>query len=234
LAAATIKEHVQAMQVPVSTLLLRNVPLFSMLPEDQLTVLTKVVRRNSFSRGATIIAAGDVTDSLYVVISGRFKVIIGDRTGREIILAVLGPGEYFGEMVPIDDNPRSASVVAMESGDLLVLAKQEFRKCLQDNFEMAMTMLRCAIQRLREADRKIGRLALMDVYGRVAGHLLEMSETIDGQRVIARKIVKQQMADMIGASREMVGRAMKDLQAGGFIEVRGNSTYLHDNIALID
>ncbi len=222
------------MQVPVSTLLLRNVPLFSMLPEDQLTVLTKVVRRNSFSRGATIIAAGDVTDSLYVVISGRFKVIIGDKTGREIILAMLGPGEYFGEMVPIDDNPRSASVIAMEPGDLLVLSKQEFRKCLQDNFEMAMTMLRCAIQRLREADRKIGRLALMDVYGRVAGHLLEMSETIDGQHVIARKIVKQQMADMIGASREMVGRAMKDLQADGFIEVRGNSTYLRDNIALID
>jgi CRP/FNR family cyclic AMP-dependent transcriptional regulator len=234
LAAATIKERVQAMQVPVSTLLLRNVPLFSMLPEDQLTVLTKVVRRNSFSRGATIVAAGDVTDSLYVVISGRFKVIIGDKTGREIILAMLGPGEYFGEMVPIDDNPRSASVIAMEPGDLLVLSKQEFRKCLQDNFEMAMTMLRCAIQRLREADRKIGRLALMDVYGRVAGHLLEMSETIDGQHVIARKIVKQQMADMIGASREMVGRAMKDLQAGGFIEVRGNSTYLRDNIALID
>jgi CRP-like cAMP-binding protein len=99
---------------------------------------------------------------------------------------------------------------------------------------MAMTMLRCAIQRLREADRKIGRLALMDVYGRVAGHLLEMSETIDGQHVIARKIIKQQMADMIGAPREMVGRAMKDLQAGGFIEVRGNSTYLRDNIALID
>ena len=222
------------MQVPVSTLLLRNVPLFSMLPEDQLTVLTKVVRRSSFSRGATIVAAGDVTDSLYVVISGRFKVIIGDKTGREIILAMLGPGEYFGEMVPIDDNPRSASVIAMEPGDLLVLSKQEFRRCLQDNFEMAMTMLRCAIQRLREADRKIGRLALMDVYGRVAGHLLEMSETIDGQHVIARKIVKQQMADMIGASREMVGRAMKDLQAGGFIEVRGNSTYLRDNIALID
>ncbi len=222
------------MQAPVSTQLLRNVPLFSMLPEDQLTVLTKVVRRKSSSRGAIIIAADDVTDSLYVVISGRFKVIIGDRTGREIILAMLGPGEYFGEMVPIEDNPRSASVIATEPGDLLVLSKREFRKCLQDNFEMAMTMLRCAVQRLREADRKIGRLALMDVYERVAGHLLDMSETIDGQHVIAHKIVKQQMADMIGASREMVSKVMKDLQAGGFIEVRGNSTYLRDNIALID
>ena len=221
------------MHATVSTLLLRNVPLFSMLPEDQLTLLTKVVGRQSFSRGATIIAAGDVTDSLYVVISGKLKVIIGDSTGREIILTMLGPGEYFGEMVPIEDSARSASVIALEPGELLVLSKYEFRKCLQDNFEMAMTMLRCAVQRLREADRKIGRLALMDVYGRVAASLLDMSETIDGQHVITRKIVKTEMADTLGASREMVTRVMKDLQARGFIEVRGDSTYLRDNIASI-
>ncbi len=223
-----------ATKATVSTLLLRNVPLFSMLPEDQLAVLTTVVSRKSFARDAIIIAAGNVTDSLYVVISGRLKAIIGDKTGREIILTMLGPGEYFGEMVPIDDGTRSASVIALEPGELLVLSKHDFRKCLSDNFEMAMTMLRCSVQRLREADRKIGRLALMDVYGRVAGLLLDMSETIDGQHVITRKIVKTEMASMIGASREMVTRVMKDLQAGGFIEVRGNSMYLRDNIASIN
>ncbi len=222
-----------AMHATVSTLLLRNVRLFSMLPEEQLTLLTKVVGRQSFSRGATIIAAGDVTDSLYIVISGKLKVNIGDSTGREIILTTLGPGEYFGEMVPIEDSARSASVIALEPGELLVLSKHEFRKCLQDNFEMAMTMLRCAVQRLREADRKIGRLALMDVYGRVAASLLDMSETIDGQHIITQKIIKTEMADTLGASREMVTRVMKDLQARGFIEVRGNATYLRDNIASI-
>ena len=222
-----------ATQANVSTLLLRNVPLFAMLPEDELAVLTTVVGRKSFARGATIIAAGDVTDSLYVVISGRLKVVIGDKTGREIILTMLGPGEYFGEMVPIVDSTRSAGVIALEPGELLVLSKHEFRKCLSDNFEMAMTMLRCSIQRLREADRKIGRLALMDVYERVAALLLDMSETIDGQHVITRKIVKTEMASMIGASREMVTRVMKDLQTGGFIELRGNSMYLRDNIASI-
>ena len=221
-------------QAVVSTLLLRNVPLFSMLSEGQLALLTQVVGRKSFPRGATIITAGDITDSLYVVISGKVKVLIGDKTGREVILSVLGPRDYFGEMVPIDDSPRSASVIAMEPVELLMLSKQEFTKCLQDNFEMAMTMLRCAIQRLREADRKIGRLALMDVYARVAGHLLEMSKTIDGHHVISHKIVKQQMADTIGASREMVSRAMKDLQADGLIQIRGNSIYLQDNIAAID
>jgi len=223
-----------ATQPKVSTLLLRNVPLFAMLPEDQLAALTTVVSRKSFERGATIIAAGDVTDALYVVISGRLKVIIGDKAGRQVILAMLSPGEYFGEMVPIADSTRSASVIAVEPGELLVLSKKEFRKYLSDNFEMAMTMLRCAIQRLREADRKIGRLALMDVYGQVAALLLEMSETIEGQLVITKKIVKQNMARIIGCSREMVNRSMKDLQSGGFIEVRDNSMYLRGNIAAIE
>lgn len=220
-----------ATQANVSTLLLQNVPLFAMLPEDQLAVLATAVSRKSFVRGTAIIAAGDVTSSLYVVISGRLKVMIGDKMGREFILAVLGPGEYFGEMVPIDDSPRSASVVAIEPCELLVLSKHVFRKCLSDNVDMVMAMLRCTVQRLREADRKIGSLALMDVHERVAGLLLDMSETIDGQHVIRRKIVKQEMAKMIGASREMVSRAMSDLKARGVVEVRGSSTYLRGNLA---
>lgn len=223
-----------ATQANVSTLLLRNVPLFAMLPEDQLTVLATVVKREAFARGASIVAAGSVTDSLYVVISGKLKAIIEDKSGRQVILTLLNPGEYFGEMVPIDDGTRSASVVALEPGELLVLSKHDFRNCLADNFEMAMTMLRCAIQRLREADRKIGRLALMDVYGRVAAQLLEMSETIDGQHVVTQKIVKRDMAKMVGASQEMVSRALKALQSEGFIETRGKSIYLRANIASID
>ena len=219
-----------ATQTRVSTLLLRNVPLFAMLPENQLTVLTGVVSRRSFPRGTTIIAAGDVTDSLYVVISGTLKVTMNDAAGREIILCMLGPREYFGEMVPIDDSTRSASVISLEPCELLVLSKHDFRKCLSENVQMAMTVLRGLVKRLREADRKIGSLALMDVYGRVARLLLDMSETIDGQRVVTRKIVKQDIAKMIGASREMVSRVMKHLQVGGYIDVRGHAIYLHDNI----
>jgi CRP/FNR family transcriptional regulator, cyclic AMP receptor protein len=218
----------------VSTLLLRDVPLFAMLPEDQLAQLASVMSRRSCPRGATIIAAGDVTDSLYVVISGTLKVSMGADAGREIILSMLGPREYFGEMVPIDASTRSASVISLEPCELLVLSKHDFRKCLAENFQMAMTVLRGLVKRLREADRKIGSLALMDVYGRVARLLLDMSETIDGQRVVTRKIVKQDMAKMIGASREMVSRVMKHLQVGGYIDVRGNSTYLRDNIADIN
>jgi len=218
----------------VSTLLLRNVPLFSVLSENQLEVLTSVVSRRSFPRGTTIIAAGDMTDSLYVIISGRLKVMMSDDEGREVILAILGPNEFFGEMGLLDDHPRSASVVTIEPCELLSLSKRDFKKCLAENFEMTMTVVRGLVKRLREADRKIGSLALMDVYGRVARLLLEMAETIDGQKVVTKKLAKQDIAKMIGASREMVSRVMKDLQTGGFIEVKGGSIFLKDNILAVD
>ncbi len=214
----------------VSTVLLRNVPLFSMLSDQQLAILTSVVGRKSFSRGTTIIAAGDPTESLYIIISGRLKVLMSDDDGGEVILAILGPNEYFGEMGLLDDHPRSASVVASESCEILMLSKRDFKKCLSENFDMTMTVVRGLVKRLREADQKIGSLALMDVYGRVARLLLEMSETVDGQKVVTKKIAKQDIAKMIGASREMVSRVMKDLQAGGFIEVRAGSILLRDNI----
>jgi CRP/FNR family transcriptional regulator, cyclic AMP receptor protein len=218
----------------VSTLLLRNVPLFSVLPENQLALLTSVVSRKTFPRGTTIIAAGDTTESLYVVISGRLKVMMSDDEGREVILAMLGPTEFFGEMGLLDDHPRSASVVAVEACELLSLAKRDFKKCLAENFEMTMTVMRGLVKRLREADQKIGSLALMDVYGRVARLLFEMSETIDGQQVVTKKLAKQDIAKMIGASREMVSRVMKDLQSGGYIEVRPGSILLRDNILAVD
>ena len=218
----------------VSMLLLRNVPLFSALPEQQLALLTSVVSRKSFPRGATIIAKDDITESLYVVISGRLKVMMSDEEGREVILAILGPNEFFGEMGLLDDSPRSASVVALEACEMLSLSKRDFKKCLAENFEMTMTVMRGLVKRLREADQKIGSLALMDVYGRVAHLLLEMAETVNGQKVVTRKLAKQDIAKMIGASREMVSRVMKDLQSGGYIEVRPGSIFLHETILTID
>ena len=218
----------------VSTLLLRNVPLFAVLPESQLNLLTSMVTRKTFSRGTTIITAGGPTDSLYIVISGRLKVMMSDDEGREVILAILGSNEFFGEMSLVDDSPRSASVVAIEACELLSLAKRDFNKCLEDNFEMAMTVMRGLVKRLREADQKIGSLALMDVYGRVARLLLEMSEEVNGERIVVKKLAKQDIAKMIGASREMVSRVMKDLQSGGYIEVRPEGIVLRDNILAVD
>jgi CRP/FNR family cyclic AMP-dependent transcriptional regulator len=220
------------MAAMVSTAVLKAVPLFASFPEDQLRLLAIVVSRRSAPRSTVVMGAGDATDSLYIVLSGRLKVMMSDADGKEVILSILGPGEFFGEMGLIDDAPRSASVVAIEACELLQLAKRDFKKCMAENFEMAQEVMRGLVRRLREADRKIGSLALLDVYGRVARLLLDMAETVNGEKIVTKRLPKQDIAKMIGASREMVSRVMKDLQTGGFIEMRGSSIVLRDTIML--
>lgn len=217
-------------QPRVSALVLRSVPLFAMLSEAQRAVLTNVVQWRSFARGSTIIEAGDTTRSLYIIVSGRVQVVMGDDAGDEVILAILRPGEYFGEMGLIDDLPRSASVVAREPCELLTLSKHGFAGCLRENFDLTMAVARGLVKRLRDADTRIGSLALLDVYGRVAQLLLQMAEDVEGRRVITPRLSRLDIAKMIGASREMVGRVMKDLQARGYIEVKGASIVLRDPV----
>ena len=220
------------MATMVSTAVLKAVPLFASFPDDQLRLLTPVITRRSLPRSTTVMASGDPTDSLYIVLSGRLKVMMSDAEGKEVILSILGPGEFFGEMGLIDDAPRSASVVSIEACELLSIAKRDFKKCLAENFEMAQAVMRGLVRRLRDADRKIGSLALLDVYGRVARLLLDMSEMVDGEKIVTKRLPKQDIAKMIGASREMVSRVMKDLQMGGYIEVRGSNIVLRDTITL--
>jgi CRP/FNR family cyclic AMP-dependent transcriptional regulator len=222
------------MTATVSTAVLKNVPLFASFPDDALRLLATLVSRKSVARGTTIMVAGDPTDSLYIVISGRLKVMMSDAEGKEVILAILGSGEFFGEMGLIDDAPRSASVVAIESCELLCVTKRDFKRCLAENFEMSMAVMRGLVKRLREADRKINSLALLDVYGRVAHLLIDMAEEVDGQKIVTKRLPKQDIAKMIGASREMVSRVMKDLQLGGFIEMRGSTIVLRETILAID
>jgi CRP/FNR family transcriptional regulator, cyclic AMP receptor protein len=216
----------------VSTAVLKAVPLFSAVPEEQLRTLATMVMRRSVARSTMIMSAGDATDSLYIVLSGRLKVMMSDAEGKEVILTILGPGEFFGEMGLIDEAPRSASVIAIEPCELLTITKRDFKRCLAENFDLTMALMRGLVARLREADRKIGSLALLDVYGRVARLLLDMSETVNGEKIVTKRLPKQDIAKMIGASREMVSRVMKDLQLGGYIEMRGSSIVLRESILL--
>jgi len=215
----------------VSPLLIRNVPLFSLLRDTQLVLLTQVLLRRPYPKNSTVVAAGDPADALYIVISGRLKVIMSDKEGREVILAILNQGDFFGEMGLIDQAPRSATVVAIDSCELLTMTRADFTKCLQKNFDLTMNVILGLVKRLREADRKIGSLALMDVCGRVARLLMEMAETVDGQKVVT-KLPKQQIAKMVGATREMVTRVMKEMETGGHIEVRAHQILLRDSLAL--
>lgn len=216
----------------VSTAVLKAVPLFSTIPEEQLRTVASMVTRRSVPRSTMVMSAGDVTDSLYIVLAGRLKVMMSDAEGKEVILTILGPGEFFGEMGLLDDAPRSASVIAIEPCELLTISKRDFKKCLAENFDLTMAMMRGLVRRLREADRKIGSLALLDVYGRVARLLLDMSETVNGEKIVTKRLPKQDIAKMIGASREMVSRVMKDLQMGGYLEMRGSTIVLRESILL--
>ena len=170
----------------LNPVVLRNLPLFSGLDDVELDKLSKVASRKRVERGASVVRAGEVTDSLYILLSGRAKVTNTDEEGREIILAWLGPSEFFGEMGLLDGSPRSANVVAAEACELMFLSKDAFQRCLQDNFQVAQKLMKILVQRLREADRKIESLALLDVYGRVARLLLDMSEEVDGLRVVKK------------------------------------------------
>ena len=219
-----------AASTAVSTTVLKSVPMFASFSPEELRALAAMVMRRSVPRGSAVMHEGDPVDSLYIVISGRLKVMMGEADGKETILSILGPGEFFGEMGLIDDEPRSASVVTIEPCELLSIAKRDFKKCMAENFEMTITVMKGLVRRLREADRKIGSLALLDVYGRVARLLLDMAENVNGEKVVTKRLPKQDIAKMIGASREMVSRVMKDLQTGGYIEVRGSTIVLRDTI----
>lgn len=220
-----------------SLALLHNIPMFAGVPDAQLEQIGRVAGHRRVPRNTVIVRAGDFTDSLYVIISGNAKVFNCDAEGREVILTLLGPGECFGEMGLIDGSPRSADVMASEICELLIIAKDDFKQCLAENFELSLNIMKSLVQRLREADRKIESLALMDVYGRVAKLLLEFSVEEGGVRMIRRKLTKQDMAKMIGASREMVSRVMKDLETSGYIRIEEgrivlNEDYVHSPVAI--
>jgi CRP/FNR family cyclic AMP-dependent transcriptional regulator len=193
-------------------LLLHGIPLFAGLSEAQLSRIARMAIPRQEPRNRTIVFVGAPTDALFIIVKGSVKVLNRDVEGREVILSMLGAGECFGEMGLIDDSPRSADVVASEPCDLLVISKADFIQVLSGNVDLCLNIMKSLVMRLREANRKIESLALMDVYGRVAKLLLDLSENENGARVVKRRITKMDMAKMVGASREMVSRVMRDLE----------------------
>jgi CRP/FNR family transcriptional regulator, cyclic AMP receptor protein len=199
--------------------LLQKIPLFAGVPDVQLEQIARMAIGRKVPRNTTIVHVGDSTDSIFVIVSGSAKVLNRNAEGNEVILSLLAAGECFGEMGLIDGSPRSADVVSNENCELLMIAKTDFKRALADNVDLCLNIMKSLVLRLREANRKIESLALMDVYGRVAKQLLDFSEMENGLRVIRRKVTKQDMAKMVGASREMVSRVMKDLEHSGYIRV---------------
>ena len=214
------------MSTMVSNLeLIRRVPLFSMLTATQAETVAAAVIKRRYKRGEAIVEQGKQSNALAIILTGRARVVTTDARGREVILAILHPGDYMGEMSLIDNEPHSATVRTEGQTDVLVVGRPEFARCLPENSSMAYAVMKGLVQRLRQADRKIESLALMDVYGRVARSLLESAVADrEGKLVIRDKVSRQDLAKMVGASREMVSRVMKDLEERGFIETRADGT----------
>lgn len=180
----------------------------------------------SYPKNTIIVTEGDETDSLYIILEGRVKAFVSDGEGHEMVLSTQGTGEYFGEMV-LDEGPRSASIMTLEPSRFLVVQKNDFREFVMKNPAFALSLIDKLIQRARSLTESVKSLALMDVYGRVAHLLLELAEETGGKLAIPQRLTQQEIANRIGASREMVSRILKDLSTGGYLTQSRAGIVLH-------
>lgn len=210
---------------------LATVPLFRGLEAGEIARFAELARERSYPRGSVILFEEDPGDSLFIVREGHVKVVLVGEDGREIILGLLGPGAHFGELSLIDGQPRSAHVIATDEARLIVLRREDFRRRVIESPAVAWALLEELSRRLRRADEQIGRLALLDVDGRIARLLLDAAGEGDGTR-IERRLTHQTIAQMIGASRETVSRALREFQQRGLIDVRQRQISIGDRTAL--
>ncbi len=210
---------------------LLTVPLFKSLGTAEVANFAQLALEKSYPRGSVILFEDDPGDSLFVVRDGRVKVVLVAEDGREVILGILGVGEHFGELSLIDDQPRSAHVVAMEDSTLLVLRREDFRRRVEQNPAVAWALLIELSRRLRRADEKIGSLVLLDVPGRIARVILDAAAELGGD-FIDRPLTHQTIAHVIGASRETVSRAMREFVEAGWISTERRRIRITDRTAL--
>lgn len=181
------------------------------------------LEKRRFKKSQHIVNIGEKSESLFIILSGSARVVLTNDKGREIVLASLGVGECIGEMSLLDNQPHSATVVADSALDALMLSSKAFNEVIMHNAPLAVSVMRGLVKRLRQANQKIASLALVSVYGRVARHLIETGEANeDGNLVISKKISSVALARELGASREMVSKALKDFEKQGFIEKMSN------------
>jgi CRP/FNR family cyclic AMP-dependent transcriptional regulator len=175
-----------------------------------------VVRQ--FPKNAIIINEGEHGDSLFIVLSGKVKVYASNEAGKEVVIAFHGAGEYVGEM-SLDGSPRSASVMTVEPTTCAVVSRAHFREFILAHPDFALHLIEMLIQRVRVATESVKSLALTDVYGRLVRLLLSLAVDRDGRLLIPEKLTQQDIAERVGASRDMISRLMKDLVGGGYLAV---------------
>jgi len=198
---------------------LATVSLFAELNESELDALATRAVTRTYPKNTILINEGERSYSLYIILSGSVRVFAGDEDGKEVLLAILGPGESVGEMALIEDAPRSASVMTVERCKMSIISREDFMQCMKNHPSIALHLLKALSRRLRQQNRSTKNLALMGVYERVASVLKEQAVEHDGDLVI-EGLTHQRLANMVGASREMVSLVLKALKTEGYIAVQ--------------
>ena len=180
----------------------------------------------TFRARTVLVSEGEDTDALYIIVEGRARAYVGDANGREIMLSVMGPGEYFGD-IAFDEGPRSASVITLEPCRMLVVPRAGFDEFVKSNPTFATHFIRKLIHQIRTLTHSVRSLALMDAYGRVARLLMENAVTKDGEQFVPERLTQVEIASRVGCSREMVSRIFKDLVQGNYITVEAERIVIH-------
>lgn len=201
--------------------ILRPVELFQHLSEEQLSLLAEHSREVQFRKNAILMTEGDAGESMYVIQSGTVKVFVSDEDGKELVLYEQGSGAVIGDIALLDDEPRSASVSTLEKTTALMIGKSSFIQCLKESPEMSLGIIRSLTQRLRQATEGSRSLALDNVYRRLADKLQELGvDRTDNSFRLEKKYSHQDLGNMIGASREMVGKVMAELVKGEYLQIQ--------------
>lgn len=196
--------------------MLEKIHLFSLIPKDCLDQLEQVSTLRKYPKNTILFMEGDDNGQLFIIQTGLACVYTDDNEGRQLVLNYMGPGEYFGELSLIDSKPRSASVSAVEDCTMLCISRENFRAFMRDHPQLYEPLMIELANRIRALTENVKDMALLDVYGRVA-HTLERLCGDDVEK--SPKLTHQDIANMVGASREMVSRVMKELVVGGYVEI---------------
>lgn len=201
---------------------LEAVPLFNDLPKPAREALLCKARTRTYAKGAIVINEGDAAHGLFIVCSGQLKACLNDEQGRELVLSTMGPGDHFGELALLDGAPRSANVAALEASELLFITKEAFHSVLQAHPDCMWAIVFSLVARVRDLTENVRTLALVDVFGRLVRLLTSLAAQEGEMQVIRPRPTQQDIANRIGASREMVSRILKDLVFGGFLNLESD------------
>jgi len=211
--------------------ILQQVELFQGLSAEEMEALSSSSSSRSFPKNTVVIHENDPADSLFIIESGKVKVYCSDKNGKEFIMNTQSEGDYFGELALLDDSSRSASVRTVEKSSFCIIYKDDFNRVLEEHPNIARKLIRNLASRVRKLTADVKSLALQDVYGRVANVLMDLAEERgDGSLFIPEKLTQQDIADRVGASREMVARILKDLTIGDYIRFEGRHIIINTRL----